>query len=424
MLRRARPKYLTNEHFQDLEDKSPLPEDELFFISGRSALKFFFRVYSEYLGKQLAVAMQSFNCKAVILPALETDCRIILLDINLDDFSITPNELKSLVLKPDILILTHYQGIPNQQYLEIKHYCEEHSILLVDDCAQTEYSYINNILVGSLSDVILRSFTFDKPFTCYRGGSIDVANLSDTSLKSRIIQEYAKIGYEGPQESNQDIEKLKLIYEYSGQRHYFRMINDYKTMKFLKKYEVLDKVASVLSGSRILKFMYYNIFWLLLDNIHIKLVYNLIKQLLIQAGVVKGEIVVERQDCVKTNLVLKQRLRYHFDDREVSALERFLNHNQIETPKFENCIVNWNRYSILDKDRRITKLLKQFDIQFGNYNWPIPLHKLYASNKKVITTGRYKNSEYASEYVLNIPVWSDFFRNVVRNIFIHQEFKA
>ena len=95
MVIRARPKYLANDFYADLEDEVMPQQDELFFNLGRSALKFFLQNYSLYLKKQVLITMQSFNCTVVIEAALQADCKIILLDISTYDFSITLEEIKN-----------------------------------------------------------------------------------------------------------------------------------------------------------------------------------------------------------------------------------------------------------------------------------------------------------------------------------------
>ena len=116
---RARPKYLEKiKDFNNINNYK-IKENEFFFNSGRAALKFYLTYLSTQKKKKLFVAMQSFNCNVVADAALEAGCEIYLLDIKLSDFSISLESIKKVAKYIDVLLLTHYQGIPNLDYLEI-----------------------------------------------------------------------------------------------------------------------------------------------------------------------------------------------------------------------------------------------------------------------------------------------------------------
>ena len=131
MIIRARPKYFTIKQLSSISPNVQFLDDELFFNHGRSGLKFFFKIYSKFKKKQLTVLMQAYNCRTVIEAALQAGCKVILVDIKLEDFSMDYNELKKISVKPDILILTHYQGIPNFQYENLAYFCAENQMILL-----------------------------------------------------------------------------------------------------------------------------------------------------------------------------------------------------------------------------------------------------------------------------------------------------
>ena len=234
MIIRVRPKYLT-ENFLEEEEISFLEKnqysDELFFNQGRSALKFFLKNFSIFKRKKINIAFQSFNCESVFNSAEEADCNIELFDINLIDFSATIEEIKKLQIKPDVLILTHYQGIPNLNYIEIADYCDKNDIFLIDDLSQTEGSKIQNIEVGTLSSISIHSFGFDKPFSVYKGGSLKFENFTDTLLKNYLIEAYNKIKIEPKRTSKIHLKVLSFLMKYSSETKYFKNLNNFSLIK-------------------------------------------------------------------------------------------------------------------------------------------------------------------------------------------------
>jgi dTDP-4-amino-4,6-dideoxygalactose transaminase len=379
--------------FENLDTKVCSAKDELFFNMGRSALKFFLQNFSEYLNKQLVVVIQSFNCHVVLEAALQTNCKIYLVDICVNDFSVNMEELKKIDEKIDVLLLTHYQGIPNQKYLKIKEFCENNNVFFIDDVSQTEYSFINGVLVGSLSDISLRSFGFDKPFTSFQGGSIDISNLKNTSLKTFLLEKYKKLPNETIEKTNLELKILKFLLIYTKEKTYYPQLENYIFLRFIKTYKIDENLAFS--------------FW---KNRYVR---RFLKILFKYFSKNNNFIFITKLHPKKINLILKQRGIFKFDNNEVQALESFLCKNNITIEKEENCIINWNRYSILDDENRTIKiLLNKENIQFGNYNWPIPLHKLYAGHESIIFKKTYPVSEYVCKYILNIPVWSDYFRRL------------
>jgi dTDP-4-amino-4,6-dideoxygalactose transaminase len=398
MIRRARPKYL---EISDMDKNTIIRfenPNELFFNYGRSALKFFLWLYANYLHKKLYVAMQSFNCEVVIEAALQANCRVILLDIKLNDYSINFEDLLKIP-KPDVLILTHYQGIPNLQYEQISSFCKQNKILLIDDLAQTEGSLINNIVVGSLSDISIKSFSFDRPFTCYAGGSLYIGNITDIHLKELILQQYSLLKFENKKKTLVDLMLLKFLFKNSTEKQYIERYDTYDLIMVLKKMNMKD--------ATIIKLLKHNVSF----NFIAKTIYYY--RLFITPN--KRKIIVRKLGIEKINLINFQRSRYLYNAAEVIALEKYLSCEGYKIQRYPNIYIVWNRYSIIDDSNTLKEKLNSYMIQSGNYNWSTPLNKKYYKNKNVILTDNYSNTEYCAQNILNIPVWSTIFCNNVEN---------
>lgn len=397
---RARPKYLTEKlilntingnHLRNIKNS----ETELFFGSGRSALKFFLIVYKRYTNKEnLNILMQSFNCSVVMQASLEADCYVKLCDIKLDDFSIDYNYLNKIQKKPDILILTHYQGIPNLQYFEIADFCKKNSIFLIDDISQTEGSSINGIKIGSLSDVSLKSFGFDKPISCFKGGSLCINNLVDKKLKNDILKEYKKIPIESRKKELMDLKTLHFLFLYTLPKYYKNNLNNYELIQFIIHY-----------------LKSYNTVYKIMESGLISKIYRLKKRVENKIINTPNTINIYKLNNSKISLIKKQRDEYRYDYSITTSLEQYLKNIGIKINKHNNLNIHWNRYSLLDKNNELKKLFNNMNIEVGNYNWPKGLHSLYHNHRKVIInySQNYKNTDTASKYILNIPIWKNIY---------------
>jgi len=376
--RHLKVSWLNQEYLNNLKIERKI-KDEYFFNHGRSALLFLLNNISKYKNKKLRVALQAFNCSSVLYAVLQSPSEPLLIDINLIDFSITLEELQA-IKEIDVLLLLHYQGIPNQQYISIAEHCKNKKIILIDDLAQTENSYIDNTLVGTLSDYSIHSFSFDKPFTTFEGGSFRI-NKIDKGLKQLLVDNYYNLAEETYQKYAADLKALKYLYKYSTPKFYNKRTSDIGSVKLLSK-------ISLLSNELLYKLLSFKIFFFFV-YIFLKLSKsNKIKTLKLHDNKIK--------------LILLQRKNYS-DNNYSNDITNFLNINT----EYNTENININRLSVIDSDHKIRDKMNALDytIEAKNYNWGTPLHKRCPSCEK---TSPLKNSEFASKSILNIPVWHNF----------------
>mgnify|MGYP001088130666 CR=1 FL=1 len=397
MIIRARPKYLKKEFFE----YSNVYKEILgyFFNTGRAALRFLLsNLKTFYKLKQPTILIQDFNCQVVLEAALRSEWQPLLIDISdRGDFSISIASIKSLEITPNAILLTHYQGIPNFNYREIAEFCKKNKIILIDDIAQTYMSTIDNVVIGDLSNFSIESYSFDKPITSWKGGKINCINTED-KFKNFLKNQYDSIPQEEDKTAKQDIQYLKKIWSrtkssdctevemnYMRYRFFLERIPSIKTLNFLYEIKALD-------------------LYLFLENRMSKLL-NYGRDI---------DYTPQKLNNYKIDIIEKQKASYKYDPKEVLALERLLKDSGIDILTYPPDInINWNRYSILDPDGTIKKIIYNLNIQALNYNWPKPLSDLYKDNKKVIKlSNSFHNSQYASENIVNIPVWSKFFQSL------------
>lgn len=383
--------------FNNLPSKSIETGDKLFFNYGRSALKFFFSNYRDYYQKKLKIALQSFNCPVVMEAILQSGNIPILMDINLKDFSVQLQEISRVSEVPDILILTSYQGIPPQEYREIADYCRSSGIFLVEDLSHTIGSGINGIMTDTLSDASLFSYAIDKPFSCYYGGMLNIERIRDPKLKGYLIREYEKVSIESSAKTAFDLRMLKILLHYTDPARYDPAFD-------ISFFFYFPKMVFIFSPL-ILYFPFFR-------RIFIAAVSRTF-------GFKEPEskITVLRLRNRKVNFILRQENEFHYDKREIDALEEFLLSIKLQPVHFKSCEIHWNRYSILDPDNNLREELKKIGVQAGNYNWPVPMHIMYAGNENIVVNNgnSYPNSEFACDHIVNIPVWCDFFQKRMSN---------
>jgi len=381
---RAKPRYIKQDYFRKIDEENLVDENELFFNLGRAGLKLLLLSYSKYLNREITVGMQSFNCRVVADAAIESNCKILLFDIKLNDFSISIDSLKRCKVKIDVLLLTHYQGIPNEQYEQIAKFCRETDILLIDDISQTENSKINNIEAGSLGDFAIKSFAFDKPFSTLEGGSIIINNSVSNELKEILLNEYNIVPLQNRKKTKNDLKILKFLLEYSEPEFYHNGLNN---VPALRLYSQFLRLKTIYRFSFFVKLNSY------------------IRELLKRKNQNKP-IRISKLRKDKISLLMLQRFN-KIENVNIDQLVKISIKLGLKPISNINSKIYWNRYSIIDKNNILKNYLNSKNIEAGNYNWPVPLHLLFSENKRFIIKGDYSNSEFCSQNILNIPIWRE-----------------
>jgi dTDP-4-amino-4,6-dideoxygalactose transaminase len=363
--------------------------DEFYYNSGRTALKHFLLEWRKFnrLEKPV-IAMQAFNCRVVADAALHAGYTILLLDSNESDLSINARQLKDSPQKPDVLLLTHYQGIPCIEYNEVSEFCKSNKILLIDDLAQTEGSKIGGIEAGSLSDVWIKSYAFDKPFATWEGGSIKVNTLANDEFQDHFRECCNKLETESEIKAMSDLKKLKSFIVLSDKDKYFRGMRTDSIVKDLLKMGGSGRVTAMgySKAHRIIKKIYKRTF-----------------------GVADQMNILKMNDA-KIRLAEIQKMNFRPDKLEINSIEELIKNEGGDIINIPGADINWNRYTVIDKSGELRKKFDSSEIEVSNYNWPVPLHKLFKGNRNIIASGNLEVSEYLSANILNIPVWSNYFQ--------------
>jgi len=262
----------------------------------------------------------------------------------------------------------------------------------MEDLSHTYGSSIKGIKTGTLSEASLFSYAFDKPFSSYFGGMLDIKNIQDQTFRDFVITEYQKVVPESCVKTTFDLRMLKTLLLYTEPEKYQPAFD-------ISYFFYFPKLVFIFAP-------------LLLHFSYIRKIFSAAVARLLGFQEPDKKITVRRLRNRKIRFIRQQETAFTYNNSEVEALEEFLTKYNLKPIRIASGEIHWNRYAVLDPDYKIRQDLKDIGVQSGNYNWPVPMHIMYAGNKNCFFKNEngYPNSEYASKHIVNIPVWSDFFQ--------------
>ena len=118
--------------------------------------------------------------------------RVRFLDMEETSLSVDPDDLSEKI-NPDVagVIVVHIGGIVSPRLKEIREYCDDYSIVLIEDCAHAHGSTIGSSLAGSFGDASAFSFFPTKVITCGEGGMLLLRG-SKAIERARILRDQGK----------------------------------------------------------------------------------------------------------------------------------------------------------------------------------------------------------------------------------------
>ncbi|MCX6760319.1 MAG: DegT/DnrJ/EryC1/StrS family aminotransferase, partial [Candidatus Nealsonbacteria bacterium] len=185
-----------------------------YLTMGRKVEKFE-RRFADFIGVKYAVAtnsgtssieiiLRALNCegKSVIVPditfmataiaAVHAGAKVILVDVDKNDLSISPDDLEKKIRKDTkAVILVHIGGIVSGNFERIKSICKKRKIALIEDAAHAFGSSLNGKMAGNLGLAGSFSFYPTKIITTAEGGMI-TTNDKKIYEMAKILREHGK----------------------------------------------------------------------------------------------------------------------------------------------------------------------------------------------------------------------------------------
>jgi len=386
MIVRARPKFLATG--QNTGEWSPDPQ-RLYFDHGRSALSFLLTLLRQRTGRQLVVGLQSFNCGTVADAIIHSGNRGMVLDVDPECFSVTPAIVSKSLAELDVLLLTHYQGLINPAYAEIAEQCGKQGVWLIDDAAQTEGSRVNGQLIGSLADFKLESYAFDKPFSSLTGGALLINSRVPPDLQADLVRGHAAQPEEFPRKAQLDLKALDLLMDWTTPEHYRGRF----------PYNLVRRLLGAGVPTQAIRG------WLVHDPATLPAkVGRFINHQLTRLS--PAFPAVKRLHSLKVKILEQQRATAHRPG--IKLWQPQLNRLGLSIPIFPGVDVHWNRLSVLDSEAGTLRgWCAAHGIEAANYNWPEPLHVLFADHPRFTMNGAYAASSLCARRVVNLPIWME-----------------
>lgn len=197
-------------------------------IVGRASTAIYLILKS--LFEKREVIISSNVCYAAVFPILYSNNIPVFVDVDMNTGNMNLEQIKEKVTsKTKAIIYPYMYGNINKEIFEIKKYCEENKIVLIEDCASSMGATIKNNYAGSIGDYSVFSTGHAKILDLGNGGFLSTNHSVDkiNELKNSLPV------------FNKDIEKKQLLFDSEYKRIRYVCNNDFKMLKkfFQKDYK-------------------------------------------------------------------------------------------------------------------------------------------------------------------------------------------
>lgn len=136
------------------------------------------------LGDGGEVIVPNYTFIATASAALERRCGVAFVDIDIDNFTISPSAIEAAVdsQRSRAIIAVHLGGHAANMD-EILKIAQKHNLSVIEDCAQAHGAEYNGKKVGSIGDAGAYSFQSSKNLTSGEGGAVTT---NDQDLRDRV----------------------------------------------------------------------------------------------------------------------------------------------------------------------------------------------------------------------------------------------
>ncbi|MGD1842032.1 MAG: aminotransferase class I/II-fold pyridoxal phosphate-dependent enzyme [Thermonemataceae bacterium] len=141
------------------------------------------------VGKGDEVIVPDLTFAATINAVLHAGATPVIVDVNLDDWCISVEEIKKAITpKTKAVIAVHLYGQPCE-IDAIKALCESHRLFLIEDAAEAHGAAYKGQKVGSFGDIATFSFFANKVITTGEGGMC-ITDSTELAERMRILRDH------------------------------------------------------------------------------------------------------------------------------------------------------------------------------------------------------------------------------------------
>lgn len=391
---------LTDSIAEKLKQNYPNAKQIEFFNKGRSALMV--GLDSLNMKEDDEIIVPCFTCSSILEPIISKKIKPVLVDINFD-LTMDTNQIKTKInKKTKAILVTHFFGNPSN-ILDIKKIADESGIYIIEDCAHSFCAEISGIKIGSVGDISITSFGNDKPLSLSKGGALIINN------KNILIQLNSSIeNLKYNAEINEKNQFLSLLFYYmntdssrynihigtNDYYHYFTN-NDYSEDVFTHLQKEDLNLTQLIELYKLQK-VSTNILWkygkILINRLRNTSANNLTCNPLLMNTFSLNILNTAMEHISKINNIRDKNRACYIDNLKKNT-SIFMPANCHNVPML--------RFYIICKTPIMTAnvkyKLKNNGYEVGNFNWGTTL------NKKIKDRNEYKNAEYISKNIINLP---------------------
>lgn len=168
--------------------------------NGTDALELVLQVCGIGMGDEVIVP--AFGWISPALAVKRSGATPVFVDVSAETGNMDLNKAeKAISEKTKAIIPIHLFGDPCD-IVQLKVLCQKHSILLIEDCAQSHGAEVNGLKTGSFGDLAIFSFYPTKNLGCMGDGGAIVTNRKDLADRLSALRDYGRVSrtefrYEG-----------------------------------------------------------------------------------------------------------------------------------------------------------------------------------------------------------------------------------
>ena len=176
--------------FEDMFATTTTVKHAIAVNSGTSALEIALRTQDLEPGDEIIIPTNTFGATAAA--TIFAGGRPVISDVNRDSLTIDLNLVKgALTRKTRGVMAVHIGGLVCPEIMEIKRFCEEHKIFLIEDAAHAHGSKLDEANAGSFGTAGCFSFYPTKVITSGEGGMITTNN-DEVDRVARTLRDQGK----------------------------------------------------------------------------------------------------------------------------------------------------------------------------------------------------------------------------------------
>lgn len=163
-----------------------------FTVSGRAAILLALEMFQVGPGKKVLVP--TYHCPTMVAPIVALGAEPIFYPIDKNGSPVLSWLQHTCSADAHVILVTHLFGLP-QPMLEIRSWCDQHGVRLIEDCAHALFGVSDDRAVGLWGDLAIASLTKFLPVS--EGGclvnnlvQVPLPQLQSPSLKSQIKAAY------------------------------------------------------------------------------------------------------------------------------------------------------------------------------------------------------------------------------------------